>query len=120
MSIGVAPQDNLAGWRRGKAAAVERAEGSKPGDAKARTQASTGGGEPGRELQGELGNLGEPRVSWGEKAGRAGVPADQEPWRGPRASSGHRARQGTQTLGAAKVGGSERHAKRPKRGTRQS
>jgi hypothetical protein len=71
-------------------------------------------------LQGERGNLGEPRVSLVEKAGRAGVPADQEPWRGQRASGCHRAHKGTQIEEAAKVWGSERQAKRPERGTGQS
>jgi hypothetical protein len=41
--------------------------------------------------QGELGNLGEPSVSLSEQAGRAGVPADQEPWRWRTASDCQRA-----------------------------
>ena len=42
MSIVVDRKDNLAGCRRGKADAVERAEGRNPEYAKARTQDSTG------------------------------------------------------------------------------
>src|SRR5262245_19932345 len=48
-------------------------------------------------------------------AGRAGVPADQEPWRWGRASSCQRAPQGTQIKGADKVLGSERKRSDPGR-----
>src|SRR5438552_19142350 len=65
--------------------------------------------------QGELGNLGEPRVSLSHS--RNGGPGDQKPWRGLGASPRSRALRGhhehTETN---KVSGRERQAKCPEMG----
>jgi hypothetical protein len=89
MSIVVDRKDNRAGPRRGKADAVHGAEGSSPRRVKASATDATGVGEQGRESQGALGHWGEPGVSLVQNAGRRGVPADQEPWRGQSASGCH-------------------------------
>jgi hypothetical protein len=65
--------------------------------------------------QGELGHVGEPRVSLSHA--RNGGPGDHKPWRGLGASTRSRARQGQhERTEAGKVSGSERRAKRPEKG----
>src|SRR4029434_19293 len=102
-----------------KADAVSGAEGSSPRYARASAADTTGVEERGMHSQGEPGNLGEPRVSLAEDAGRAGVPADQEPWRWWRASDHQRAGNGTQREEADKVWGREQQAKRDRAGSRR-
>ena len=94
--------------------AVSGAEGRSPRRVRASAEDTTEVAERGMHSEGEPGNLGEPHVSLSEDAGRAGVPADQEPRRWWIASDRQRAGNGTQSEGADKVLGSEREAKRPK------
>ena len=70
-------------------------------------------------LQGQLGNLGEPTISWLHHRTRG--PVDQRPWRGR--GSVHRSasrKREHNTLEAGQVSGSERKAQRPERGGGQS
>ena len=70
--------------------------------------------------QGELGNLGEPSVSLSEEPEEQGYRRTKSPGAGRQLPAASEPRCGTQTEGADKVLGSEQHAKRPEKGTRQS
>jgi hypothetical protein len=69
--------------------------------------------------EGELGNLGAPGVSLSEVPEEQGYRLTKSPGAGSQLPATSEPRCGTQTEGADKVWGSERHAKRPERGTFQ-
>jgi hypothetical protein len=102
---------------RGKADTVERVEGRSPDGVTARRAGHHRGLRRAEHVvTGGTRERGRASRLLVITAGRAGVPADQEPWRWWRASGCQRARQGTQSKGADKVWGSERKRSDP-RGT---
>jgi hypothetical protein len=70
--------------------------------------------------EGELGNLGEPRVSLSEVPEEQGYRLNKSPGAGSQLPAVSEPLCGTQMEGADKVSGSERQAKRPERDTGQS
>ena len=77
------------------------------------------GRRAGHALTGETWELGRARCLLVTDAGRAGVPADQEPWRWVRASDYQRAARNTKP-GSRQGIGKRAEAKRPKRDSGQS
>ena len=109
-------QENAQGGTERNADGVQWPEGSSPGCGRASTQDTTGVSERGRASQGDLGNVGEPSVSWSHS--RSGGPGDHRPWRGGGVSTRSRAREGHhERTATGKVSGRERHAKGPERGS---
>ena len=70
--------------------------------------------------EGELGNLGEPGVSWSTPPEEQGYRLTKSPGAGSQLPVVSEPQCGTQTEGADKVLGSEHHAKRPETDTGRS
>ena len=78
------------------------------------------GRRAGHALRGGTWELGRACCLLGQNAGRAGVPGDQEPWRGWTASDCPRACRRDTNPGSSQGIGKRAEAKRPERGRRQS
>jgi len=95
-------KDISPGSQEGKADGFHWPEGSSPAGVRASVQDTTGVSERGMSAQGELGNLGEPRVSVSHSW--SGGPGDQRPWRGLGALASSRARQGEHAHNGSRQG----------------